>query len=470
MKLQIHISFLLLMISCSLFAQVDELELIYNWDDPDIVGSSFYENKYNEVWGFVQNGEEYAVIGSTDGTHFFRMDDLSGSEELENAFVEGKATGGVIIHRDFHDYNGYLYAVADEGASSLQIIKLDQLPNATEVVYDSDALLRTTHNIFIDTSTALLYAMGGRVFNNGNQQFSLRILSLEDPENPTVVNTLPNQDLNLPYVHDGYIEDGIAYFNCGYSGLYIVDFTDPENPAFLGSMTDYEDSGYNHSGWLHETAPVYYLADENHGLRIKVVDVEDFSDIEVVNFIDAETDYPEESIPHNLIVMDNYLYVSYYFEGVQVYDITDAYNPIRVASYDTYPIVDFSDDYNGNWGVYPFPGSKRFVASDMRNGLFAFAPYFGNTNSTKETFAEVPFDIAPNPFIDKIQISSEFFETGKATFKIYDLNGRLIFDQTSDLNKGQNQLDIDLPDNLKQGIYLFELIQETIKLNGKLIK
>ena len=75
------------MISCSLFAQVDELELIYNWDDPDIVGSSFYENKYNEVWGLVQNGEEYAVIGSTDGTHFFRMDDLAGSEELENAFV-----------------------------------------------------------------------------------------------------------------------------------------------------------------------------------------------------------------------------------------------------------------------------------------------------------------------------------------------------------------------------------------------
>ena len=106
----------------------------------------------------------------------------------------------------------------------------------------------------------------------------------------------------------------------------------------------------------------------------------------------------------------------------------------------------------------------------MRNGLFAFAPYFGNTNSTKETFAEVPFDIAPNPFIDKIQISSEFFETGKATFKLYDLNGRLIFDQTSDLNKGQNQLDIDLPDNLKQGIYLFELIQENVKLNGKLIK
>ena len=117
------ISFLLLTTG-SLKAQINELALIYNWDDPDIVGSSFYENKYNEVWGVVKDGSEYAIIGSTDGTHFFKMDDISETEELQGAFVEGKATGGAIIHRDFHDYNGYLYAVADEGPSSLQIIKM----------------------------------------------------------------------------------------------------------------------------------------------------------------------------------------------------------------------------------------------------------------------------------------------------------------------------------------------------------
>lgn len=463
------ISFLLLTTG-SLKAQINELALIYNWDDPDIVGSSFYENKYNEVWGVVKDGSEYAIIGSTDGTHFFNMDDISETEELQGAFVEGKATGGAIIHRDFHDYNGYLYAVADEGPSSLQIIKMANLPNSTELVYDSDALLRTTHNIFIDTSSALLYAMGGRAVQGGNTiQFALRILSLDDPENPTVVNTLPNQDLNLPYVHDGYIENGIAYFNCGYDGFYVVDFTDPENPTLLGSMTDYPDSGYNHSGWLHETEPVYYLADENHGLRIKVVDVSDFSDMAVVNFIDAETDNPGESIPHNMIVMDNYLYVSYYFDGVQVYDISDAFNPVRVAAYDTYPIVDFSDDYNGNWGVYPFPGSKRLVASDMRNGLFAFEAY--NPSNTKETVELVnTLKVSPNPIIDRVKLLHDAFDDGPSNFNLYDVNAKLIYSSSVDVFSGQTEIEIMLPDAINQGVYIFELLQKTKTFSGKLIK
>ena len=196
---------------------ITELSQLYNWDDPNIVGSSFYDNKYNEVWGFIQNGTEYGVIGSTDGTHFFDVSDPSQTTELEDAFVEGKATGGLIIHRDFHDYQGYLYAVADEGASSLQIIKLDGLPASTEVVYDSDEIFVKAHNIFIDTSQALLYAMAVKTFNGSS---SMKILSLEDPENPVEINSFPSPDLNLPIVHDGYVENGIGFFNF-YENIFI---------------------------------------------------------------------------------------------------------------------------------------------------------------------------------------------------------------------------------------------------------
>jgi choice-of-anchor B domain-containing protein len=451
-------------------AQVDELNLIYNWDDTTIIGSSFYDNKYNEIWGFEQSGEEYAVIGSTSGVHFFKMDDLEEMGELENAFVFGAADGGAIIHRDYHDYNGYLYAVADEGPSTLQIIKLDDLPATTSVVYDSNQLLRTTHNIFIDTSSAILYAMGGAVFEAGNYvQFSLRLISLEDPENPTLISSFPNQSLSLPNVHDGYFEEGIAYLNCGYSGLYIVDFTDPSNPELLGTMTNYPQSGYNHSGWPHETEPVYYLADENHGKSIKVVDVSDFTDMEVVNLIDAETDNPGESIPHNLIVMDNYLYVSYYFDGVQVYDISDAKNPVRVASYDTYPIVDFSDDYNGNWGVYPFPGSKRLVASDMRNGFFAFDAYdLSSTKDSKQNSLQI--SVYPNPFTDRISFSHEMIKAESSLFNLYDLNGRLVFSKKYSDDSIGEAINIELPNSLSTGFYSFEFKQQTQSFTGKMIK
>ena len=57
------------------------------------------------------NQKEYAVIGSTAGTHFF---DVTDSQEIiEVAFVAGKVQGTEIIHRDFHDYKNYLYIVAD---------------------------------------------------------------------------------------------------------------------------------------------------------------------------------------------------------------------------------------------------------------------------------------------------------------------------------------------------------------------
>ena len=44
--------------------------------------------------------------------------------------------------------------------------------------------------------------------------------------------------------------NNIAYLNAGNDGLFIVDFSDVENPTLLGSLTEYPDKGYNHSGWF----------------------------------------------------------------------------------------------------------------------------------------------------------------------------------------------------------------------------
>ena len=53
----------------------------------------------------------------------------------------GRAVGPEIIHRDYHDYQGYLYAVSDEGAASLQIIDISTLPDSASVVYDSSRFI-----------------------------------------------------------------------------------------------------------------------------------------------------------------------------------------------------------------------------------------------------------------------------------------------------------------------------------------
>ena len=54
------------------FAQLSEnVELLFHWDEDSLVGSQIFDNTYNEVWGVVIDGREYAIIGSTAGTHFF---------------------------------------------------------------------------------------------------------------------------------------------------------------------------------------------------------------------------------------------------------------------------------------------------------------------------------------------------------------------------------------------------------------
>ena len=67
-----------LLINCLLFGQQNNLELLFQWTDDGTVlnvepnpGDNWVGNIYNEIWGFVQNDHEFAVIGTTQGTHIF---------------------------------------------------------------------------------------------------------------------------------------------------------------------------------------------------------------------------------------------------------------------------------------------------------------------------------------------------------------------------------------------------------------
>ena len=98
--------------------------------------------------GFKINDHEIGSDRIYVGTHFFDVTDPQNSKKF---ICSGLYTGFGVIHRDYHDYNGYLYAVCDEGNSStLQIIDVSNLPNSVTTVYDSDSLFQKSHNIFID--------------------------------------------------------------------------------------------------------------------------------------------------------------------------------------------------------------------------------------------------------------------------------------------------------------------------------
>ena len=429
MKAFNFIFFVCLLLTNILKAQVAEnVNLLFNWNEDTLVGSAAFDNVYNEVWGVVVDDREYAIIGSTYGTHFFDVTNPQSSYEA--AFVMGRVVGPEIIHRDYHDYQGYLYAVSDEGASSLQIIDISTLPDSVSVVYDSSDLFERSHNIFIDTAKARLYTTNGDIY------------SLEDPLDPKFIYHTP-----LLSCHDVYVENDTAYINSGNQGFAIVDFsqTTLENQSHevIGTLASYADQGYNHSGWITPDGNYYAMADETWGMRMKMLDISDFSNIEVIALFGSGIDV--NSIPHNQIINGNYLYTAYYHDGLYVHDISNPSTPILIGYYDTFE-PNHHDSYMGAWGVYPFLPSGNILLSDMQTGLYVFEVNYDNPLSNDEMLVNKN-KIYPNPSDGIINVEI----TSVSEVEMFDIQGGKVY-SASDVSNLQIQTDM-----FSDGIYILKI-------------
>ena len=429
MKFVITIVSCCLISSLNLYAQTAEnINLLFHWSEDSLVGSESFDNVYNEIWGVVVDDKEYAIIGSTAGTHFFDVTDSQTAYEA--AFVAGRVVGNVIIHRDYHDYNNYLYAVSDEGASSLQIIDFSHLPDSVSVVYDSSELFERSHNIFIDTAKARLYTTNGDIY------------SLDNPLEPKFIYNTP-----LLNCHDVYVQNDTAYINGGDDGFIIVDFsqTSLENQSHevVGTLATYPDQGYNHSGWITSDGNYYVMADETWGMRMKMLDISDFSNIEVIALFGSGVDV--NSIPHNQIINGNFLYTAYYHDGIYVHDISNPYQPILMGYYDTFA-PDHHNSYMGAWGVYPFLPSGKILISDMQTGLYVFEVNYENPLDL-EIDEKPKHSIFPNPCSDVLNIDL----TTEAQIKMYDIQSNTVF-SSEDITKLQVQTS-----HLSKGIYILKI-------------
>ena len=431
--------------------------LLFNWQDTNLVGSWAYDNTYNECWGVVVNNQEFAVIGSTAGTHIFDVSDPINSSEV--AFIEGGYTGGGVIHRDYHDFSGYLYIVCDEGSSStLQIIDISDLPNSATTVYDSNNLFTKSHNIFIDTATAKLYACAS---NNAMDVYDLSIkydtsqIIIQSPVNPKLIYSYDD----VGHVHDAFVRNDTAFLNCGNEGLRIMDFsmvdTIGDQPVLLGSLTSYPDAGYNHSGWLNDKGTIYIMQDENHGYDVKILDVSDLSNITVLSTFNSGVD--PNSMAHNGIIKGDLAYIPYYHDGLRVFNISNPSNPIQIWKYDTYNSNNHSS-YRGAWGVYPHLPSGNIIVSDMQTGLYILNLDSGTSNLFEE---EIITRLYPNPARNSFIINSQ-----AEYIIIYNTIGEKIIEKK--LTKNQNTM--IFRNKLSNGLYFYSLFKKNKKLvSGKII-
>lgn len=446
----------LLFASLCLQSQPDSLSLLFQWDNPIIEASYDGDNRYNEVFGFVVNGEEYAVIGSTLGAHIFSLKD---SEEKEVAFIEGSTSGRQVIHRDFDVYQEYLYMVADQGdQSTLQIVDLSKLPESVEVVYDTNEYIVRSHNIFIDSNARRLYSCGGALSGlipGLAKPNHLSIFSLENPREPKLLLDCREQLgfwRNIGYIHDIFVRNDTAYCNAANKGMFVIDFSSLSDVKILGSLREYEHKGYNHQGFLHASKALYVMTDETHGMDVKMIDVSDFREMEIIDRFNSGVS-ANYSVPHNVYFRDDYVYVSYYADGVYVFDASNPNDVKAIFFYDTNE-KEPDKDFDGCWGVYPFLPSGKILASDMRNGLFVFRN---------------PFEpIIETPKVKAIQLTSNLVQSelhflndwGIANIKLelVSINGQNVFNTT--LSEGENV--ITLPSAMASGWYSARLSADSL--------
>ena len=426
--------------------KAQQANLLYNWQDTSLVGSWSYDNTYNECWGVAINNREFAIIGSTAGTHFFDITEPTNSTEI--AFIAGGYTGGGVIHRDYHDFSGYLYAVCDEGNSStLQIIDITDLPNSVNLVYDSNELFSKSHNIYIDTSTAKLYACASNS--------AMDVYSLDTPKNPSLIYSYND----VGHVHDAFVRNDSAYLNCGWDGFRVLDFSTVnqigDQPILLGSLTSYPDAGYNHSGWLNDNGNIYVMQDENHGYDVKVLDVSNLNNISVLSTFNSGMN-TDSCMAHNGIIKGNSVYIPYYHDGLRVFDISDPNNPFQTWEYDTYSTDNYLS-YKGAWGVYPYLPSGNIIVSDMQTGLYIIELVNGSTDVRNINSQN---SIHPNPASKQITVKSI-----SDNIIIYNSLGLKI--KQKRLTKNESTI---LIEELANGLYFYTLNKEGRRIkSGKLI-
>ncbi len=314
-----------------------------------------------------------------------------------------------------------------------------------------------SHNIFIDDR--------GHLYLEGP---GLRIMDLkQDPTNPTL---LWQDDSNGG--HDATVVGEMLYdFHASATNIY--DVADPANPRLLGSIAT-PTIRLHHSGWPSEDGAHLFICDELASSLKPDLTVWDISQPDsprqVASFID-----PASSI-HNLYVIGDYAFVSYYTAGFRVFDVSDPASPRVMDTYGTTALV--GEGFSGAFGAYPFTKSGHIYVSNVeglsarpssKGTLFIFAVEgFTPVSPTHtETTPDLPQRTTleanyPNPFNPQTRIAYTLATPASVQLHLFDVHGRLVrtlMDRPQAAGRHEVTWDgrDDLGRALPSGAYLYRL-------------
>lgn len=348
---KISVFLLSVFISITGYNQLNMNELGY-LDIPEI-----HTTFLNDIWGYEdEEGNEYALVGARDGVSIVDISDPATPTEV--FWTPGMNS----IWRDLKTLGDIAY-VTTEALQGLMIIDMSGLPSDTDLpvtLYTGPLGFewQSAHNLY--EKDGYLYIFGA---NRGNKGVIILDIAT-DPLHPTEVGVFDNW-----YVHDGYVVNDTGYFAHIYEGFFsIVDLTDKTSPVLLG--TALTPTTFSHNIWASEDGNYVFTTDEVPGGYLGAFDVSDPTNIIELDKIQSSPG--NNIVPHNSHVKGNYLYTSYYADGVVIHDITYPHNLVEVANYDTSPLESPTTD--GCWGVYHLLPSGVIIGADIQEGLFILDP------------------------------------------------------------------------------------------------
>ncbi|HEX5133478.1 MAG TPA: FlgD immunoglobulin-like domain containing protein [Candidatus Krumholzibacteria bacterium] len=360
-----------------------------------------------DVWGYVDpNGIHYAIMGDW-GNHLGGGVYIINVEDPTNPFLAKAIAGNGSYGFDVKVWDHYVYACNGSGSGTTsRVYDITDIQNPVV-----SAAFPSHHNLTVHPDGYLYGEVPGLVcYDIGADPMVPAFEWLTDVGNG----------------HDSYAIGDILYDFHGYTGTNLYDISNRLSPSLLGSITDGTIT-YHHSGCPTEDGQYLYLCDE--------LATSPTPDVTVWNITNPATPAKVKSFGdsnatvHNLYIIGDFAFVSYYSAGFRVYDVSDPLNPVLRDTYDTNAST--GENYDGNFGVYPFADNGVIYVSDWDNGLFLFSVEGFPPATAVRDPAPQPADARllgnfPNPFNPSTRVSYELGRESQVSLAIYDATGRLV--------------------------------------------
>lgn len=248
-------------------------------------------------------------------------------------------------------------------------------------------------------------------YNSLSNTKILKIINVTNPAAPVFVRDLTPTEPQ--WVH-AMVVRGNRLFTSGWGNstnrgrteIYDISNITTQTPTLLGFIADQTSvtAGNNmHSAWPSDDGNWLYSCREvtsSNGPTpgdLRVYDISNPAAPVLVNSIGMAALGLNAVTPHNPVVNGDFLYISWYQAGLQVFNISNRANPIRIGQYDTFAGAfappakeqealanaepwdlicgaDFRSSslpttYDGAWAVYPYLGMDKILIGDLTRGL-----------------------------------------------------------------------------------------------------